>query len=425
MTIKAVLNHPSARERITSVLFLLAVFLLLFFRNSRMFIYPEPWAEDFRIFLCDEYNVGFPKTAFLVYSGYVHLIPRIIAWAAMKTDFSGAMLVMNWSVLLIKILIFFLIYRTKEITSGVIKFSLIAYLVLLPFCDEVYNNVTNLQWWLIPLMALLIIRRESGICVLLLDSVLLALAGLTGLNSILFAAPCFFLLFMLKTRECLVKSTIVIICAFVQFNYLSHTPRIGGAVQFWSVSDTVSMFVNRVIYHTLFDFHSESSLNFLVFFLYMAALAFNLYWYRKKAEVWFVFFFSAICMAATFYTLMGQRFDVKLMISGYLPDYFERSGFYSERYFVIPRIGSFLLLVSSLNILVRSVVRPESCRKVMCYVAFILCLVMLSAYHINFPCGYRYHEDVAQFEKAKPGETVTFHFPPAHFGFETDVKKLK
>ena len=61
--------------------------------------------------------------------------------------------------------------------------------MLLPFPTEIYNNITNLQWWLIGLMAMLIIRRESSVRGLLFSCVLLLLSGLSGVNSILFAVP--------------------------------------------------------------------------------------------------------------------------------------------------------------------------------------------------------------------------------------------
>ena len=76
-----------------------------------MFIYPEPWVEDMLIFLPHEYFIGFPKTAFMTYQGYIHLLPRMIAWISLKFGLQHAMVAMNWTVLFIKIMIFYLIYR--------------------------------------------------------------------------------------------------------------------------------------------------------------------------------------------------------------------------------------------------------------------------------------------------------------------------
>ena len=92
------------RPALKEAALLLLVFLLLFFRNWRIFIFPEPWAEDMAVFLRDEYSTGFPGTAFSLYAGYLHLLPRIIAWLSLKAGLPHAMLVMSWSVLFIKLL---------------------------------------------------------------------------------------------------------------------------------------------------------------------------------------------------------------------------------------------------------------------------------------------------------------------------------
>ena len=84
---------PAVKQAISTFLIFSVIFLLLIFRNPRLFVYPEPWAEDMTIFLGQEYNIGFPEDTFTLYSGYVHLLPRIISWIAMKFGMSGAMII--------------------------------------------------------------------------------------------------------------------------------------------------------------------------------------------------------------------------------------------------------------------------------------------------------------------------------------------
>ena len=62
----------------------------------------------------------------------------------MTFGLQDAMRIMNWTVLLLKILTFYYIYKSKEISSNIIKFALLTYLILVPFSVEIYNNVTNL-----------------------------------------------------------------------------------------------------------------------------------------------------------------------------------------------------------------------------------------------------------------------------------------
>ena len=217
----------SLMQKLSDISVLTLFFLVLYFRNPLLFSYPTPSGEDLPIFLGQEYSIGFPETVFITYSGYIHLLPRIIAWLSMKFEWPNAMVVMNWAVLLIKILTFYMIYKSEEIKSVFIKLSLLAYLVLIPFAEVIYNNVTNLQWWLIPLMAVTIVRRETSKASLLLSCFILILTGLTGVNSVMFAVPCVYLLFKDKTKENLIKTIIILISSCIQIYCLISSPRIG------------------------------------------------------------------------------------------------------------------------------------------------------------------------------------------------------
>lgn len=395
-----------AIKEASPVLVLSAIFLLLFFRNIRLFVCPVPWGEDFAIFISQEYSTGFPRTAFNLYAGYIHLLPRIIAWLSVNLGMYWAMFAINWSVLLIKVWIFYLIYKSDEIRSGIVKFSLLGYLILLPFCDEIYNNVTNLQWWLIPLMALIILRRCAGIAELAADVLVLALAGLTGVNSVMFALPCVFLLFRIRTTGCLVKCLAVIICACVQLWCLWTSGRSGNGTLMYQggIFGIVSLFVNRVIFTTLFQFHSESPAIILVFIIYAAVLAFNLWIFRKNSAVHFIFIFAAVYSAVIFYNFMKT-----------MPDFHElMSGWAGERYFVFLRICTFVMLVSSLGFLFRRLSDRRNCRRLMLCLLLALCVVVARHchYHVRFPFDYPYYSDLERFESAGPGESVTFHYAP-------------
>ena len=42
------LSSTAAKEAVSALLFVSAVIFLTFFRNPRIFMYPEPWQEDIR-----------------------------------------------------------------------------------------------------------------------------------------------------------------------------------------------------------------------------------------------------------------------------------------------------------------------------------------------------------------------------------------
>ena len=411
----AIFGNQTLKETLSTILLLLVAGLLLFFRNPLIFLHPEPWVEDMLIFLPHEYMFGFPETAFFLYQGYIHLLPRIIACISMKFDPLNVMIVMNLTVLLFKVMICYLIYRSKEISSVLIKISLIAYLILVPFCDEIYNNVTDLQWWLILLMALIIIKRETNAFVFMFDIYLLILAGLTGINSILFAVPCAYLAFRAADRDIKIKSVIVIVCGCIQLCCLLSTPRVGKIMYNGGGLDIIHMFVNRIIYHTLFNFDSKNYINILVFFLYISALIFNLYYYRKQLTVHFIFLFSAIYTVAIFYNLMRQQFG---------PFSNDIQGFGSERYFVFLRICSFILLISTLSIIFKSLLSPKNFRMLRAYLFLILGLVLLAHYHINDYYTANYYADIQKFKAAKTGEIVKIHYAPTWLnGASIDLMK--
>lgn len=390
-----------------------AIFLILFFRNTGIFIRPAPMSEDFAVFLTQEYNIGFPETAFTQYSGYIHLLPRIIAWIAMKFDLSNAMIFMNWSVLFFKVLVFYLIFTSKEISSRLVKLSLLAYLILFPFPDETYNNVTNLQWWLIPLMAIIIIRRDTNVFGIILCVYCLILAGLTGVNSVLFSVPCAYLIFKVKRIDCTIKCLSVIICAAVQFGYLYMSGRsgIGHTFKFDGdlIVNLIHLFVNRAIYHTLFDFYSRNYINFLVFAVYMSVLFFNFYYYRKQTIVRFMFLFWVIYLATILYRMTKTQ-----NINGYV---LTSSG---ERYFIVLCTYSFVILISSLNILFKCIFSKKY-KKLMAYSCFLICLVFVKNYPVDLPSSsvtsYQYYKDIERFKSAKTGERVNFHFYFSWTGF--------
>lgn len=74
-------------------------------------------------------------------------------------------------------------------------------------------------------MGIILVRHESNSAVFIFDVCLLTLCGLTGVNSVMFALPCVYLMLRVKNRECLVKCLTVIICACVQFYFLYTSGR--------------------------------------------------------------------------------------------------------------------------------------------------------------------------------------------------------
>ena len=405
----AAFSASSSRQALSAIFFFAVVFLVLYFRDPGIFVYPAPHPEDFGIFLSYEYTIGFPDTAFMLYSGYIHLLPRIIAWISMKSGLGDALATMNWIVLAIKLLIFYLILTSKDITSGFIKFSLLSYLILVPFAGETYNNVTNLQWWLILLMAILCIKHENNVFALLFNFFILILAGLTGINSVMFALPCAYLILKDRSACCIIKNSAVIICGCIQLYCMYSSPRIGKIMYNGGGIDIINLFVNRVVYHTLFNFSCANSyINIFVFVLYFSAFAFNIYYYRSHKVLNFIFLFAAVyATTILYYLLRRQDIDQRWIF-----------GFWGERYFVFLRICSLMLFVSSLNILFKTFLSHTNYKKSAAYTCFLLCAVLLKNYPVYyFPSSIaiNYNDDIRHFESASTGENVKVRFPASDY----------
>ena len=169
----------------------------------------------------------------------------------------------------------------------------------------------------------------------------------------------------------------------------------------------INLFVNRVIYQTLFDVTSTNfNLNLFVFLCYISLLIFNLYFYRKNVFVRFIFLFSIVYFVSILYSLIGAQPNLEYFIK------VTRLGPSCERYFVFLRICSIILLISSAEIFFKVYISHNNYKRVMSYSCFLLILLLLN----NYPSGIqyfqdrsKYYADVEQVESLKPGEILTIH----------------
>ena len=89
-----------------------------------------------------------------------------------------------------------------------------------------------------------------------------------------------------------------------------------------------------------------------------------------------------------------------------------QAGFSGERYFVFLRICAFALLISTLDIILKTPRLQENRGKIMAVIFLLLAVVLVRRYPVSFPSGSGYSADIERFEAVKPGEGVTIHFPP-------------
>lgn len=172
-------------------LFLLAIFFFtaaLVYRRADAFTNPQFWAEDGMVFfMVQDHHPEF--IPFENYNGYIHLIPRTVAYVAkvVQIPLESVPAFYNYVTYLICLFFLSLLWRFLSYNQ-LTKFLMIVSIGVLPIANEVYMNLTNVQWFSgLGLILLFFDLRLKSIYDLIILSVAVFFAGLTGPFSVMFA----------------------------------------------------------------------------------------------------------------------------------------------------------------------------------------------------------------------------------------------
>src|SRR5688572_8258090 len=122
----------------------LSAALLLALKKPWALHTPQLWAEDGSIFLTQDEQMGL-RAWWEPYNGYLHLLPRMIAWTASHTvDVAWWPAVYNGLAFVISVALFARLASRRIDVPG--KPWLMLSFVLLVSTGETLINVTNLQW---------------------------------------------------------------------------------------------------------------------------------------------------------------------------------------------------------------------------------------------------------------------------------------
>lgn len=191
MDVTTTANGPTRGQRFTALLtrpwlLVLLCAALLALRKPWALHTPQFWAEDGEIFMKqdDAWGAGAILTS---YNGYLHLIPRLIAWTASRVaDVAWWPAIYNWLAFAISVGLFArMASRRVELPA---KPWLMLALVLVVGTGEVLINVTNLQWvTAFFLLVQLFVRRPTSGWERFIDLLIIVVVGLNGPFAILFA----------------------------------------------------------------------------------------------------------------------------------------------------------------------------------------------------------------------------------------------
>jgi hypothetical protein len=174
--------------RLLKILFIVATpLLVLYFRRKDAFLNPQFWGEDF-FFLLDAEKMG--MSAFTVPAGgYLHLLPRIIAWCATYLD----PVLQPGAFLLYSLIVTFgvVLLCLSERHPLPCKPWLAVAVLVVPHSGEVFLTPTNLQWIAALGLVLTAIAKDPVKPLdWVIDVAVLVLAGLSG-PFVIFALPLF------------------------------------------------------------------------------------------------------------------------------------------------------------------------------------------------------------------------------------------
>jgi len=207
--------------------FLLALAVVLFLRKPHALLTPQLWAEDGSVFLNEQDELGL-RAFFTHYMGYLHTLPRIVAWlAAHLLDprwwpaFYNGVAFTIWIAVLAR-------FFTARFDLPHKPWLVLAFL-LVPHTGEIFFNVTNLQW----LTAFVLIqqaliapphttRQRAG------DLAILVVVGLTGPFVIAFLPLFAWRWWRARDAQATLFFAVIALCAAVQAAFVLRAGEVGG-----------------------------------------------------------------------------------------------------------------------------------------------------------------------------------------------------
>lgn len=212
-------------------LFFLAILLFtgaMFYRRADAFTNPQFWAEDGMVFFMeqDHHEEFIP---FQNYQGYIHFIPRCIAYLAKATQlpYEYVPTFYNYCTYLIYLIVFSLVWKYLPVNFTT-KALMIAGIGILPISFEVFMNVTNVQWLTSLILIILFydfhIKKTADILLLSLAAIL---AALTGPFSVIIMPLLFIRCWQLRRKMSqLIPVIVAIVFGMLQAYYMYSHPNI-------------------------------------------------------------------------------------------------------------------------------------------------------------------------------------------------------
>ncbi len=209
------------------VAFLVALTLLIT-RRPNVILKPSFYIEDGPQYFGNAFNIG-GKSLSLVYAGYYHVVPRLVALVSAALPLHYAPLIMSLVAVVIQagVAAFMMSSRlSKQVPSVWLRGAMALLIIAYPNSDEMHGNMSHAQWFLLILAVALLFsepgkRQVSRIA----DYALIALTALTGPFSVALAPLAW--ASSRKSRYHLIMAVILSAGAVASFAAMMSQPRFG------------------------------------------------------------------------------------------------------------------------------------------------------------------------------------------------------
>jgi len=181
---------PSSRRRRVAYLGALVLCLAtVVARRPDTVLLPQFWAEDGTTFYQPAFEGRTPAVLLEPYSGYLHLLPRLVAWVAALVPPERAPAVFNTTAVLgacLCVWLFTLPLARPLLASDALRLAVALQFILSNPAVETFGNMANLQWWMCLGTLTLISVPLQGRWLVPLACGLVAMAALSSPMPVLF-----------------------------------------------------------------------------------------------------------------------------------------------------------------------------------------------------------------------------------------------
>lgn len=282
--------------------------IVLFARRPQAFLRPEFWAEDFSFLLAAEHD-GL-TSFFAPQAGYLHFIPRTIAWFGSFLDpfLQPGFYLLGWLTVMFAV-IFACLSPRHHLP---LKPWLALAVLIVPHTGEVFFTPTNAQW-VAALGLLLTSLKDDPVkpSEWFADLAFLVFAGLSG-PFIFFALPLFLLrVWQRRTARSFALAGLATVLTGVQGWFVAHLgadPEFAGPFSLLNLFATVSYrLVCNVFFGAWITGEQSPVMAVAVACAVLAFLGFAAWRSPRRAEFFRLLGFIVLLLAAT---TVRKRFDL-------------------------------------------------------------------------------------------------------------------